>query len=477
MRRRAGAPRAAAAAEDALPEKADRRFEPAALAAISRVFAREAALKVAEEGVRWVAGRPTRRRRSSWPPPAAGARTRGQAGLLADMDAVADALYGRSHLGPKDCHERATDPPRSPSSASRAILPDAPDAADVLDQHPAGRYASATCRRSAGTRSSTTTRTRTRPTRPTAGSAAGCASFAWEPRALAQTWPPPYRWSGLRAAQTGLLADMTAVADALYGREAVVMTITMEPIAIVGVGAIMPDAPDAATFWDNIKSGRYRISDVPPDRWDPELYYDPDPHAPDKTYSKIGGWVRDYAWDPLAWQLPIPPKVSGADGRRPEVGGGLHPRGAARLRLAGADRRPRAHRGDPRQRDRRREALPDGAADPVPRVRPRPGERRASPRCPPTCATAITRARLARAVPRPASPEITEDTMPGELANCIAGRVANLFNFRGPNFTTDAACASGAGRDVGRGARACGRRLRRRRHRRRRPQHGRRRRS
>ncbi|HUI42247.1 MAG TPA: type I polyketide synthase, partial [Terriglobia bacterium] len=32
--------------------------------------------------------------------------------------------------------------------------------------------------------------------------------------------------------------------------------------------------------------------------------------------------------------------------------------------------------------------------------------------------------------------------MPGELANCIAGRVANLFNFRGPNYTTDAACAS-----------------------------------
>ena len=38
---------------------------------------------------------------------------------------------------------------------------------------------------------------------------------------------------------------------------------------------------------------------------------------------------------------------------------------------------------------------------------------------------------------------ITEDTMPGELANVIAGRVANLFNLRGMNYTTDAACASG----------------------------------
>ncbi len=40
-------------------------------------------------------------------------------------------------------------------------------------------------------------------------------------------------------------------------------------------------------------------------------------------------------------------------------------------------------------------------------------------------------------------PEITEDTMPGELSNVLAGRIANLFDFRGPNFTTDAACASG----------------------------------
>ena len=39
-------------------------------------------------------------------------------------------------------------------------------------------------------------------------------------------------------------------------------------------------------------------------------------------------------------------------------------------------------------------------------------------------------------------PPITEDSMPGELANCLAGRIANVFNFRGPNFTCDAACAS-----------------------------------
>ena len=40
------------------------------------------------------------------------------------------------------------------------------------------------------------------------------------------------------------------------------------------------------------------------------------------------------------------------------------------------------------------------------------------------------------------SPRIDEDTMPGELANVVAGRVANLLDLQGPNHTTDAACAS-----------------------------------
>ena len=38
--------------------------------------------------------------------------------------------------------------------------------------------------------------------------------------------------------------------------------------------------------------------------------------------------------------------------------------------------------------------------------------------------------------------DITEDSLPGELANVISGRVANVFNLEGPNFTVDAACAS-----------------------------------
>jgi acyl transferase domain-containing protein len=32
--------------------------------------------------------------------------------------------------------------------------------------------------------------------------------------------------------------------------------------------------------------------------------------------------------------------------------------------------------------------------------------------------------------------------MPGRLSNVTAGRIAALYDFKGPNFVTDAACAS-----------------------------------
>jgi alkylation response protein AidB-like acyl-CoA dehydrogenase len=88
--------RAARAAEDRLNEKADRRFTPAVLAAISRAFAREAAQKVAMDGLRWACGA------DGVAPEEVGAfeqavRLReilnAQAGLIADMDAIRAAVY------------------------------------------------------------------------------------------------------------------------------------------------------------------------------------------------------------------------------------------------------------------------------------------------------------------------------------------------------------------------------------------------
>jgi alkylation response protein AidB-like acyl-CoA dehydrogenase len=82
--------RAARLAEGKLNEKANRRFDAAVYAAISRVFAREAASKVAQEGQKWVIGAG-----GEAAAPDFAVLQRMQAGLMADMDSIADALYGR----------------------------------------------------------------------------------------------------------------------------------------------------------------------------------------------------------------------------------------------------------------------------------------------------------------------------------------------------------------------------------------------
>ena len=91
--------RAALHAENTLNEKANRRFDATALAAVSRIFARDAALKVAEEGLRWICGSGAiadsemSALETSLQLPVI---HRGQAGLIVEMDFVADVLYARA---------------------------------------------------------------------------------------------------------------------------------------------------------------------------------------------------------------------------------------------------------------------------------------------------------------------------------------------------------------------------------------------
>jgi acyl transferase domain-containing protein/NADP-dependent 3-hydroxy acid dehydrogenase YdfG/uncharacterized ubiquitin-like protein YukD len=215
---------------------------------------------------------------------------------------------------------------------------------------------------------------------------------------------------------------------------------TTRPIAVVGLGANLPDAPDVASFWKNLLASRCSITDVTPDRWRADFYFDSDPSAPDKTYSKIGGWVRGFNFEPLKWGIPIPPRIVASmdesqqwaiavsrqalmdfdyqkktyDPSRVAVifgnalAGESHYKTALRIRLpefSHALSNSAAFQQLPADVQR---ALVQGMQDNI----------------------------------RASVPEITEDTMPGELANIIAGRVANVFNFGGPNFVTDAACAS-----------------------------------
>jgi alkylation response protein AidB-like acyl-CoA dehydrogenase len=91
--------RAARFAEGKLNEKANRRFDATALAALSRIFAREAAMKVAEEGMRWVCGASAMSDAeiSAFEKSLQlSAVHRAQAGLMSDMDFIADVLYARA---------------------------------------------------------------------------------------------------------------------------------------------------------------------------------------------------------------------------------------------------------------------------------------------------------------------------------------------------------------------------------------------
>ncbi len=88
--------RAAAAADGSLDPKADRRFDADAQATIARIFAREAALKVGEEGLRWVAGSADPTAGIDPGLPAAlrlDAIRAAQAGLISDMTDLAHVLY------------------------------------------------------------------------------------------------------------------------------------------------------------------------------------------------------------------------------------------------------------------------------------------------------------------------------------------------------------------------------------------------
>lgn len=62
-------------------------------------------------------------------------------------------------------------------------------------------------------------------------------------------------------------------------------------IAIVGISCNFPDAPDAATFWDNLVKEKNSIREIPATRWKAEDYYVTAP-TPGKTISKWGALLN-----------------------------------------------------------------------------------------------------------------------------------------------------------------------------------------
>ena len=64
-----------------------------------------------------------------------------------------------------------------------------------------------------------------------------------------------------------------------------------EPIAIVSVACRFPGAPDPEAYWDLLSGGVDAIREIPDDRFDVDEYYDPDPEAKGKIYTRYGGYL------------------------------------------------------------------------------------------------------------------------------------------------------------------------------------------
>ena len=81
-------------------------------------------------------------------------------------------------------------------------------------------------------------------------------------------------------------------------------SVEREKIAIVGMSGRYPEAPNLEQYWENLKTGKNSVVEIPPSRWDVEKYYDPDPTKPGKVYSKWLGMLEDAdCFDPLFFQI------------------------------------------------------------------------------------------------------------------------------------------------------------------------------
>ncbi|MGW2584217.1 SDR family NAD(P)-dependent oxidoreductase [Streptomyces virginiae] len=190
-------------------------------------------------------------------------------------------------------------------------------------------------------------------------------------------------------------------------------------IAIVGMGCAYPGAPDLAAYWAMVLAGTDAVTEVPAERWDPELYYDADPaRAGERTPSRWGGFLGPVPFDALAHGIP------------PASLAGIEPVQLLALEIS-ARALGDAGYGKDRAFDRSRTSVVFGAEAGT-ELAGAYGLRALHP-----AYLGELPAELDEQLPR-----LTEDSFPGILANVIAGRVANRLDLGGANCTVDAACAS-----------------------------------
>ncbi|MCK6546399.1 aminotransferase class I/II-fold pyridoxal phosphate-dependent enzyme [Myxococcota bacterium] len=66
------------------------------------------------------------------------------------------------------------------------------------------------------------------------------------------------------------------------------------PIAVVGIGCRFPDADDHEAFWQNIATAKTSFRPVPKDRWDHRAFFNPNQRETDKTWTPTGSFIESY---------------------------------------------------------------------------------------------------------------------------------------------------------------------------------------
>ncbi len=90
-----------------------------------------------------------------------------------------------------------------------------------------------------------------------------------------------------------LLQQALVTLEQMEGKLQAVEQAQHEPLAIIGMGFRFPgEADDAESFWKLLYHGTDAISEIPADRWSAEEYYDPDPDAVGKMYTRWGGFLK-----------------------------------------------------------------------------------------------------------------------------------------------------------------------------------------
>ena len=188
-------------------------------------------------------------------------------------------------------------------------------------------------------------------------------------------------------------------------------------VAVVGIACQLPGSDGPKQFWRNLLDKTNCISEVPSHRWDWRLYFDANPEARDKIYSKWGGFLSETEFDPI--RFGIPPNSL---------------KSITTSQLLGLELARRAIE-DAGYSDgsfsRRNTAVIFGVTNPADLQHLYVARSML-----PLCSEGLTPETWQRL------PEWSEESLAGVLMNVMAGRVANRLDLGGPTFTVDAACAS-----------------------------------